>query len=287
MTLFRRTYSTSSELVYTGEIVPGWNEDFVALWNEAMEDAHLREYGRKAAPRFPSLYLLSWNVAQIPAGPPKTKCGALSKEARGFQQLLRDLGEDYNWSILCLQEFTVSNGEVVTETPEGHKVFATPPCKGQRRLAIVVAAETLPFVTDGSFRVQGRNCALDICWEGKKFRVLCSNLSAMSVLHLCAKDLSDLRALLNSRCAESEVHICVDAQTGLGTWPTRPLSENIGTATTVAHRVEQQRLLESFIMGNMLTATNTFNFEEGNNNIYTCNYNGESRAATDRFYPLI
>ena len=154
ITLFRRTNSTSSDLVYTGEIVPGWNEDFTALWNEAMEDAHLREQERKAAPCFPSLYLLSWGVAQILAGPPKTRSGAPSKEARGFQRFLLDLEKDYNWSILCLQEFTASNGEVVTETPEGHKVFATPPCKGQRRLAIVVAAETLPFVIDGSFRVQ-------------------------------------------------------------------------------------------------------------------------------------
>ena len=153
-------------------------------------------------------------------------------------------------------------------------MFATPPCKGPRRLAIVVAAETLPFVIGGSFCVKRRNCALDVCWERKKFRVICSQLSALSVLHLYAKDLSDLRTLLNSRCADSEVHICVDAQTGSGTWPTSPLSENIGTATTVTHRVEKQRSLESFIMENMLTATNTFNLQEGNNNIYTCNYNG-------------
>ena len=203
------------------------------------------------------------------------KSGAASKEAKGFQPFLRDLGKDYHWSILCLQEFTAANGEVVTETPEGHNVFATPPWKGQRRLAIVVAAETLPFMSDGSFRVQGRNCALDVCREGKKFRVICSHFSPSSVLHAYAKDLSDLRTLLNSRCAESEVHVCVDAQTGLGTWPTRPLSENIGTATTVSHRAEKQRMLENFIMENMLTATNTFNFEKGTNNIYTCNYNGK------------
>ena len=30
-------------------------------------------------------------------------------------------------------------------------LFATPPCKGQLRLAIVVAAETLPFVIGGFF----------------------------------------------------------------------------------------------------------------------------------------
>ena len=124
-------------------------------------------------------------------------------------------------------------------------MFATPPWKGQRRLAIVVAAETLPFMIDGSFRVQGRNCALDVWREGKKFRVICSLSSPSSVLHAYAKDLSDLRTLLNSRCAESEVHICVDAQTGLGTWPTRPFSENIGTTTVSHHSRLRSRTFDS------------------------------------------
>ena len=92
----------------------------------------------------------------------------------------------------CMQAFTASNGEVVTETGEGHRVFATPPCKWQLRLAIVVAAETLPFVIGGSSCVKGRNCALDVCWEGKNFRVICSHLNPLSVMHLYAKDLDDL-----------------------------------------------------------------------------------------------
>ena len=37
------SHSTSTELVYTREIAPGWNEDFTALWNEAMDEANLRE----------------------------------------------------------------------------------------------------------------------------------------------------------------------------------------------------------------------------------------------------
>ena len=43
VTFCRRTQSTSSELVYTCEIVPGWTEDFTAFWNEGMDEAHLRE----------------------------------------------------------------------------------------------------------------------------------------------------------------------------------------------------------------------------------------------------
>ena len=92
-----------------------------------------------------------------------------------------------------------SNGEVVAETAEGHRVFATPPCKERRRLAVVVAAEALPSVIGGSFFVKGRNCALDVCWEVKKFRVICSHLNLMSVMHLYAKDLDYLRSMVTSR----------------------------------------------------------------------------------------
>ena len=65
------------------------------------------------------------------------------------------------------------------------------------------------------FCVKGRNCALDVCWEGKNFRVTCSRLNSSSVMHLCVKDLGDLRSLVTSRGSEMHVHICVDAQTGL------------------------------------------------------------------------
>ena len=55
-----------------------------------------------------------------------------------------------------------------------------------------------------------------------------------------------------------------------------PFCENIGMATTVSHRVEKRRLLENFIMENMLTATDTYDTEIVGikRNIYTCCFNG-------------
>ena len=100
-------------------------------------------------------------------------------------------------------------------------------------MTIVVAAETLPLVVGGSFCVKGRNCALDVRWEGKKFRAICSRLNPSSVMHLYAKDLDDLRSLVTSRGCDMHVHNCVDAQTGLGTVPPRPDSANVGTAATL------------------------------------------------------
>ena len=117
-----------------------------------------------------------------------------------------------------------------------------------------------------------KNCALDVCWEGKKFREICSHLNPSSVMHLYAKNLDDLRSLVSARGSDMHVHIRVDAQTGLGTFPPRPRSENIGTATAVSHRVEKQRMLEGLIMENLVTATNTFLCEDdGATNIHTCN----------------
>ena len=56
--------STSTELAFSGDIVPGWNKDFTALCNEAMDEAKLGEYEKHAVPRFAYLHLLSWTVAQ-------------------------------------------------------------------------------------------------------------------------------------------------------------------------------------------------------------------------------
>ena len=38
ITIYRRTNSTSTELAFSVEIVPGWNEDITALWNDALEE---------------------------------------------------------------------------------------------------------------------------------------------------------------------------------------------------------------------------------------------------------
>ena len=94
-------------------------------------------------------------------------------------------------------------------------------------------------------------------------------------MHLYAKDLNDLRSLVSARGSDMHVHNRVDAQTGLGTFPPRPHSENIGTATAISHRVEKPRMLESFVMENLLTATNTFLCEDdGATNNHTCDCNG-------------
>ena len=45
------TNTSSSELVHTGELIQGWDEDFAAIWIEAMDEADLREKEIMAASR--------------------------------------------------------------------------------------------------------------------------------------------------------------------------------------------------------------------------------------------
>ena len=128
---------------------------------------------------------------------------------------------------------------------------------------------------NSSFRVRGRNCSVDVCWERKKCRVICSHLNPGSVGRMYLRHLEDISMLVSTWVKDAHVLFCVDAQTGLGTGVPGPPSSNIGTATTLTHRVEKQRLLECFIMGHSLTATNTFsNNAARNTNVHTCNCNG-------------
>ena len=36
-------HDLQADLVYTGELIQGWDEDFTALWNEMVDEASLRE----------------------------------------------------------------------------------------------------------------------------------------------------------------------------------------------------------------------------------------------------
>ena len=57
--------------------------------------------------------------------------------------------------------------------------------------------------------------------------------------HVMRGDLEDLSMLVTSRAKDAHVHICVNAQTGLGTGVLGPANSDIGTATTVTHRAEK------------------------------------------------
>ena len=99
----------------TEELVSGWNEDFATSWNEALNEMKFSRQGTRAAPRFPRFHF-SWNVAQVPAGPPVDRSGDM-QQARDSEIILRDLGEEFSWSI----------SQVVKETSESHRVCAASP----------------------------------------------------------------------------------------------------------------------------------------------------------------
>ena len=82
--------------------------------------------------------------------------------------------------------------------------------------------------------------------------------------------------MANEREEGSAVHICADAQTGLGTTLPRPFLREHWYGNDCLASCRKRRLLENSIMGNMLTATYTFDTEiDGiKSNIYTCCCNG-------------
>ena len=143
-------------------------------------------------------------------------------------------------------------------------MFATLPCSGKRRLAIVVGRCLQRMYCEQLLPGQREKLLVDVCWERMKFRVICSHLNPGSVEHMYG-DAEDLSMLVTTRVKDAHVHICADAQTRLSTVVPCPPKSNIGTATTVTHRAEKQRLLECFIMENSLTATNTFSNNDARN----------------------
>ena len=212
-------------------------------------------------------------------------CGAANdkkwctlKTSKRIRKLSCETGGGITVGQSCaMQEFTSSHGELVTETTEGHRVFATPPCPGLRRLAIVVAATLTKCMVNSSFRVRGRNCSIDVCWERKKFRVVCSHMHLGSVEHLYARDLEDLSMLTMSREKDSHVHICVDVQMGLGAGDTQSLLLQYWHCHNhyTSGRKTETSLSACLIMEHSLIATNTFSTNDASYiNIFTRNFNG-------------
>ena len=141
ITIYRRANSSSSEQVYTGDLIQGWDEE---LW---------------------------WNVACVPAGPPTTKNGARSKQAQEFEKKNpARSGEGIIAGLSCAcKSSRRQTATWVTETTEGQRVFATPPRPAQRRLAIVVAAAFTKCIVNSSFRVRGRTVQLTYAGRGRSF----------------------------------------------------------------------------------------------------------------------
>jgi len=88
------------------------------------------------------------------------------------------LESEVSWDVLMLQEFCFTNEEL-TETTDGHLVFAQPPLGGQRRSAIILHARVAALVVNSSFQSRGRACCLDLDWAGWKLRLVRAHLFPM------------------------------------------------------------------------------------------------------------
>ena len=157
---------------------------------ETMDEANLREWEIPlAALRGARFYLLSWNVACVPAGRPLTKNGACSQTresvcknpARSWSEIIagqfypckNSLRQTANWSL---------------RRPRDTGCFQRLHARGSDAWRSCVAAEITSCVVNGSFCVKGRSCAIDVCWEGKQVQ---SDLLALESrqrdAHMCGE----------------------------------------------------------------------------------------------------
>ena len=111
-----------------------------------------------------SSYCGAWRVFR--QGRLSPHVSSLRRRSKFCERICVIWERDQRLSVLCMQEVTPATGDRVAETAEGQQVFATRPCQGQRRLAIVVAAAVTPCIISGIFSVKERSCALGFCWEG-------------------------------------------------------------------------------------------------------------------------
>ena len=218
---------TSSELVYTGEYIQSWDEDFAALWTDAMNEANLREKEKQAASLGAhSSFPLSWNVACVPTEPLLTKRGASSRHAQHFAFFF------VIWDrILAGQHYACMNPLGRMENWLEKLRLSSKP----KSVHVLSVALSVP-----------RREALHSPPAGRRgFRVICAHLNTGSVIHKYAF----FKTFARWRCPARKMHMVTFVWTPrLGTEPLRSGSRNIGTGKTITHRSEKQRLLEYFIM---------------------------------------
>ena len=144
---------------------------------------------------------MSWNV--------------LGNRKADFNCFFRDLDKQVNWDILLLQEFTGAR-HTPEYTEDGHRVFAQPPCEGQRRSAIIVHARLARVCDSTSFQSVGRSCCIDFEWEGWKLRCICSHLFPGNCKESFFESITELEWLCAMRPRDHYLVIGVDAQDVLG-----------------------------------------------------------------------
>ena len=111
------------------------------------------ESGETAAMETERLNILTWNVRLLKFG-----------DIDAF--LTRMSGAFENWGILLIQEF-YSGAKVFPKfSQDGHRVFATWPHRGSRRIGIIVHKRFIKFILPNSFGHLRRAASIDFSLGG-------------------------------------------------------------------------------------------------------------------------
>ena len=134
-----------------------------------------------------------------------------------LDDFLKDLGDELEWDILLLQEFTANSAGWVSESTEGHSTYIQPPCPGRGCGAIVVRSTLAHQVDADSFCSQGRACSLTVRLGVRPLFCICAHLDPGGDLNLYSDSLDDVAVLLDKAKAQKAIVVVgVDAQDRIG-----------------------------------------------------------------------
>ena len=179
-----------------------------------------------------------------------------------------DLGHEISWDILLLQEFSFT-GDEFDFTEDGHRVFAQPPCAGQRRSAIILHAGVAHLAQRPSFQSKGRSCCLGLDWESWKLRLVCAHLCSGCSIQNYMHSLDDLESLCTVLSTDRYVIVGADAQDALGPASADDDSSILGDFAETGRGCKGELFLR-FCLERRLKILNTF--LEDPLGSYTCHY---------------
>ena len=192
---------------------------------------------------------------------------------------LLDLGREYSWGILLLQEFS-SALKVPDVTSAGHLVMAQSLTTGQRRTCIIIH-NNLAGLPRGEFISRGRHIGVDIQGgNGCSVRFISGHLPANQIDDDYSDSIADLQYIIDGRPNGYQVVMGVDAQEAVGGRDGENHFSDFFDLGVIGELTKGRcgtrgEILLNFMEFNGLSLRNTFG--EGAEGIiqedcYTCNY---------------
>ena len=208
------------------------------------------------------LNILTWNVRLLKFG-----------DIDAF--LTRMSGAFENWGILLIQEF-YSGAKVFPKfSQDGHRVFATWPHRGSRRIGIIVHKRFIKFILPNSFGHLRRAASIDFSFGGFNLRVISAHLAQSGrTFEEFRQSVHDLNNIIDSRRPGFQLMIGIDAQGPLGPQHPDIFSDRVDPAFLGTRSFRGEYFFRELLVKQQLFAANTCAPQShiDTDNLWTCNH---------------